>query len=125
MSCSDHFDYYELLDRDRDMPETADFCITLSDDSMEPFFPRGSDVYVSASRSPAEFEAGIFFYNGMVLCRQWCEDFSGSLHLLPANPAFRDSCISIPKHLRDRCLCLGSVLFDGKLPRPRYSSGKN
>ncbi len=118
-------DTYELLDRSSAMPEEADFCLTLSDDSMEPFFPCGSDVYVSASRSPAEFEAGIFFYNGKVLCRQWCEDLTGTLHLLPANPLFRDSCITVPKRLRDRCLCLGSVIFDGKLPRPMYSSGKN
>lgn len=111
-------DFYELIDRKSDMPEDADFCLALSDSSMEPYFPCGADVYVSASRSPEEFEAGIFFYEGKVLCRQWCEDFTGTLHLLPANPAFRDKRISVPKQLRNKCLCLGSVIHAPKLPRP-------
>ena len=120
MSIQDAPELFELLDRNSDLPEGADFCLTLSDSSMEPFFPCGSDVYVSASRSPDEFDAGVFFYENKVLCRQWCEDFSGTLHLLPANPAFRDRCIAIPKPFRDGCLCLGSVLYGRKLPRPVY-----
>ena len=119
MNVSDAPEFFELLDRKSDMPEDADFCLTLSDDAMAPFFPAGSDVYVSASRAPEEFDAGIFFYGGNVLCRQWCEDFSGALHLLPANPAFRDKSIAIPKRLRDKCLCLGSVIAEKKLPRPK------
>jgi len=111
-------DFYELIDRSSDIPEGADFCVTLSDRSMEPFFKCGSEVYVSAARAPAEFDAGIFLYEGKVLCRQWCEDFIGTLHLLPANPAFRSLSIAIPKHLRDKCLCLGSVISAIKLPRP-------
>lgn len=120
MNISDVPEFFELIDRKDALPEGADFCLTLSDDSMAPFFPAGSDVCVSASRAPAEFDAGIFLYEGKVLCRQWCEDFSGTLHLLPANPAFRDRCIAVPKKLRDRCLCLGSVLSAQKLPRPVY-----
>lgn len=111
---------YELLDRNSDIPEEADFCLTLPDGAMEPFFPAGTDVYVSASRAPEEFDAGIFLYGGEVLCRQWCEDFSGALHLLPANPAFRDRSVTVPKRFRDKCLCLGSVLSGRKLPRPEY-----
>ena len=120
MSISDAPELFEFLDRSSDLPEGADFCLTLSDSSMEPFFPAGSDVYVSASRAPEEFDAGIFLYEGKVLCRQWCEDFSGTLHLLPANPAFRNRSIAVPGQLRDRCFCLGSVISDRKLPRPVY-----
>ena len=120
MKISDVSELFELIDRTDNMPEDADFCLTLPDDSMAPFFPAGSDVYVSSQRAPAEFDAGIFFYEGKVLCRQWCEDFSGALHLLPANPALRDICIIIPKRLRGKCLCLGSVLSERKLPRPAY-----
>ena len=120
MNISDAPELFELIDRKNDLPEGADFCLTLSDDAMAPFFPGKSDVYVSASRAPAEFDAGIFLYEGKVLCRQWCEDFSGTLHLLPANPAFRDRAVAVPKQLRDRCLCLGSVISALKLPRPEY-----
>ena len=120
MNISDASDLFEFIDRTNDMPESADFCLTLPDDSMAPFFPAGSDVYVSASRAPAEFDAGIFFYEGKVLCRQWCEDFSGSIHLLPANPEFRNSCIIVPKRFWGKCLCLGSVISDRKLPHPAY-----
>ena len=121
MKNSDYSDCFELIDRKANMPDGADFCLTLSDDCMEPFFQCGSDVYVSASRAPAEFEAGIFLYNGRVFCRQWCVDFAGTLYLLPANPARRKECILIPKNLRGDCLCLGSVIYEGKLTRPMYS----
>ena len=118
VSIQDASELFELLDRNSAMPEDADFCLTLSDDAMAPFFPAGADVYVSATRAPEEFEAGIFLCEGRVLCRQWCEDFSGTLHLLPANSALKKESIAVPKRLRDKCLCLGSVISGKKLPRP-------
>ena len=111
---------YYLARRGEATPEEADLCVTICDDCMAPYVSEGDTVYVSCTEPVEELEVALFFFRGKVLCRQWCEDFSGTLHLLPANPAFRDRCIAIPKALRDRCLCLGSVLFDRKLPRPSY-----
>ena len=127
MDIADITEYYELIERRADMPDGADFSVTLQDGSMEPFFPSGAEVYISVSHTPEEFEAAVFLYEGKILCRQWCEDFAGTLYLLPANPAYRDGCAAVPLWLRDRCLCLGSVISGGKLPRPVYfrdSSGK-
>lgn len=120
MNSTDTTEYYELSERTRGTPKNAAFSVTLTDNSMEPFFPAGSDIYISVSHTPAEFEAALFLIDGKILCRQWCEDFAGTLYLLPANPARRDLCITIPARLRSKCLCLGSVISARKLPKPVY-----
>lgn len=50
-------DGYELVERDG-APDGADFCLTVTDDCMEPYIRRGERVYVQASAAPGEFEAG-------------------------------------------------------------------
>ena len=113
-------EYYELIDRRPDIPEAADFSVTIADRSMEPFFKLGADVYVSVSRAPEEFGAAVFLVDGKILCRQWCEDSFGTLFLLPVNPAYQGACTAVPLYERQKCLCLGSVIFDGALPKPTY-----
>ena len=113
-------EYYELVDRRPDIPEGADFSVTLADDSMKPFFPPGSDVYVSVSQTPSEFGAAVFYVDGKILCSQWCEDLFGTLYLLPANPAYQGAYIAVPLYERHKCFCLGSVIFEGELPKPVY-----
>lgn len=120
MNSTDTTEYYELSERTHDTPKNAAFSVTLADNSMEPFFPAGSDIYISVSHTPAEFEAALFLFEGKILCRQWCEDFAGTLYLLPANPACQDLCVAIPARLRGKCLCLGSVISRRALPKPVY-----
>lgn len=108
---------YELIPRDN-APENAGFSLCISDDCMAPYISAGARVYVCTGETPAEFDAGIFMYNGRVLCRQWCEDYTGTLHLLCANPARQGENISIPPQARDTLVCLGRVLPDAPLPRP-------
>ena len=112
---------YELIDRSPAMPPEADFCLRLGDDSMSPYLSAGETVFVKARAELEEFDAGIFLYEGAVLCRQWCEDYGGTVHLLCANPACRDKNISIPRTQRQKLRCLGKVLLSEKLPAPVYA----
>ena len=109
-----------FVERGKLTPAKAGFSLTLSDGAMAPYFPQGSTVFVDASRPPAEFQAGIFYYRGKILCRQCCEDMTGTLYLLPADPALGAQCISVSRSERSKCLCLGAVLSDIMLPEPVY-----
>lgn len=111
---------YSFIDKRDAVPSGADFCLILSDDSMEPYFARGDRVFVIRREVPAEMEAGIFYYNGRVCCRQFCEDYAGNMHLLCANPERERENLCLDKAERQRCICLGKVLTEKKLPRPVY-----
>lgn len=113
------FEEYELVEASG-APEGAQLALTLTDDCMSPYFPRGGRVYVRCSEMAEEFGAGVFMYRGRILCRQWCEDYSGALHLLAANPARQDENLRIPAAERGALVCLGRVIYPGTLPRPCY-----
>ena len=111
---------YELIPRSEDAPVGADFAISIQGDSMEPYIPDGSMVYVRRDAPLKEFEAGIFYVDGDVFCKQWCVDYAGTLHLLSANPRRQDANIVSPRDSGRTCVCFGKVLLDKRLPEPVY-----
>ena len=113
---------YELMPRDLHTPAEADFCISIQGDSMAPYIPDGSLVYVKRDAPLQEFDAGVFFVDGDVLCKQWCVDYTGTLHLLSANPLREDANRSFPRDSGQTVICFGKVLLDRKLPRPVYEA---
>lgn len=106
------------------LPEGTDFCVIAESDCMEPYIKRGGRVCVSRKQTPAEGEAGLFLYRGVVYCRQWCEDYTGALYLLCANPRRESENIRIDRKERGQCRCLGRVLTDKKLPMPIYGAAE-
>lgn len=111
---------YELIPRGPEAPPRADFCISISGDSMEPYIHDGELVYVQRDAPLREFDAGVFFVDGDVFCKQWCVDYAGTLHLLSANPRRRDANIVIPRDSGRSCVCFGKVLLGRSLPQPVY-----
>ena len=112
-------DYY-LADRTKYVPPGADYCLAVTDDCMSPAIRRGDVIYVSCTLPVEPMDAALFYHKGQVICRQWCEDSTGAIHLLCANPA-RESCnIRFGPGERERCICLGKVLLKKKLPAPIY-----
>lgn len=111
---------YELIPLDSGAPRGADFCITIQGDSMEPYISDGSLVYVKRDVPLEEFEVGVFYVDGDVYCKQWCRDYSGTLHLLSANSRRKDANITIARDSGRSCICFGKVLLGRRLPRPEY-----
>lgn len=111
---------YELIERPADAPPKADFCLTIAGDSMEPYIRDGQLVYVRRDAEMREFDVGVFFVDGDVLCKQWCLDYAGTLHLLSANPRRQDANRSFPRSSGQRVVCFGKVLLPAALPRPVY-----
>ena len=112
---------YYLAKRGAATPDAADFCVTVCDDCMSPYIKAGDTVYVSCREPVNEMDAALFYLDGRVICRQWCEDYRGTLHLLCANPAREDRNISLSPAKRRDCLCLGRVLMKKQPPAPLYS----
>lgn len=112
---------FKLIPRSGDVPEAADFSVTITDDCMQPYIMQGDTVYVSSRETLSEFDAGLFLYRDRILCRQWCEDYSGALHLLCANPARERENITVPAAERSACLCLGKIILSSKIPAPIYN----
>lgn len=111
---------YEELPLPADAPPRADFCLTVRGDSMEPWIRDGQLIYVRRGVSLQEFDAGVFFVDGDVLCKQWCRDYAGTLHLLSANPARQDANRSFPRSSGQTVICFGKVLLPRPLPKPTY-----
>ena len=111
---------YEDVPLPADAPARADFCLTVRGDSMEPFIRDGELVYVRRGEPLREFDAGVFFVDGDVLCKQWCVDYAGTLHLLSANPLREDANRSFPRSSGQTVICFGRVLLPHPLPKPTY-----
>ncbi|MCQ2406387.1 MAG: helix-turn-helix domain-containing protein [Oscillospiraceae bacterium] len=111
---------YEEIVRPDDAPEDADFAITIQGDSMEPFIPDGTRVYVRRGANLSQFDVGIFFVDGDVYCKQYCVDSEGNLSLLSANPKRKDANKYILRSSGSHVVCFGKVLLPIKLPCPKY-----
>ena len=111
---------YETIPLDPKAPRGADFCITIRGDSMMPFIGDGDLVYVKRGADMTDFDVGVFYVDGDVLCKQYCVDAYRNLHLLSANPAREDANRTIKADSMIRVMCFGKVLLPHKLPQPVY-----
>ena len=111
---------YEELPLPEEAPRDADFCIDIQGDSMEPYIPDGSRVYVKRGAPLAPFDVGVFFVDGDVFCKQWAPGYAGENYLLSANPQREDANITIFRDSGRNCVYFGKVLLGRKLPQPVY-----
>ena len=111
---------YEQIECPVDAPLSADFCINIQGDSMEPYIHDGELVYVKRDAPLHEFDVGIFYVDGDVYCKQWCRDYAGTLHLLSANPKRQDANIELRGTSGRSVVCFGRVILPHRLPKPSY-----
>lgn len=109
---------YEILEV-YDAPAGADYCITVSGDSMEPYIKDGSLVFVKRSLDLTDFDVGVFYVDGDVLIKQLFVDPMHNIYLLSANPRREDANKMISHNSTSTLMCFGKVLIN-KLPRPNY-----
>jgi len=112
---------FEWIPRPADAPPKADFCLTIAGDSMEPYIRDGQLVYVRRDAELREFDVGVFFVDGDVLCKQWCLDYAGTLHLLSANPLRQSANRCFPRDSGQHVVCFGKVLLPAPIPKPNYT----
>lgn len=96
----------------------ADFSVAITDDAMEPYIKRGETVYVSRSAFPRPGDAGIFFVNGRMVCRQYVEDSEGTIYLFAANRDRRDLDVTVPADAPSDVQFFGGLVPRRSIPLP-------
>lgn len=112
---------YEDIPRTPDMPKNADYCLTVSGDSMQPVLQDGQMVFVSVDSPVMPLEVGVWFLWGSTYIKQFDPRPDGSIMLLSANPERESANIIIPAESVPDLLCYGKVLGLKKLPKPVYN----
>lgn len=110
---------FHLVVRGADVPTAADFAVRISGDSMEPYIRDGSRVYVSRTNELSDGDVGIFFVDGDMKCKQYCEDNFGNIYLFSLNRARRDADSTIMASSGLTVFCFGKVLLGRRLPLPK------
>lgn len=77
-------DNFSEIEVGEEVPETADFGIRISGDSMEPRFVNGQIVFVQKQDTLNNGDIGIFFLDGNAYCKKLQDDEKG-LYLISLN----------------------------------------
>lgn len=96
----------------------ADFAARIQGDSMEPYIKDGSIVLVSRGAELSDGDVGLFFVDGDMKCKQYCEDSYGNIYLFSLNRKRKDADVFIPASSGVTVCCFGKVLLDRRPPLP-------
>ena len=110
---------YALIPRDAGVPADADFACRIAGDSMEPYIQDGSRVWVSRRNELTDGDVGIFFVDGDMKCKQYCEDPFGNIYLFSLNRKRKDADSVIYAAGGLTVVCFGKVLLGKRPPLPR------
>mgnify|MGYP000119703737 CR=1 FL=1 len=97
----------------------ADFAGRIAGDSMEPYIHDDSIVLVKRGATIFDGDIGLFFVDGDMKCKQYCQDYLGNVYLFSLNRARRDADVTIPASSGITICCFGKVLLKGKIPLPQ------
>ena len=97
----------------------ADFAVRIAGDSMEPYIHDDSIVLVKRGATIFDGDVGLFFVDGDMKCKQYCQDYLGNVYLFSLNRARRDADVTIPASSGITICCFGKVLLKGKIPLPQ------
>lgn len=96
----------------------ADFAVKIDGDSMEPYIPDGSVALCKRGEIIRDGDVGLFFVDGDMKCKQYCQDYVGNVYLFSANRKRRDADVEIKASSGITLLCFGKVLLDKPIPLP-------
>lgn len=96
----------------------ADFAVKIDGDSMEPYIADGSVVLCKRGAIIRDGDVGLFFVDGDMKCKQYCQDYAGNVYLFSANRRRSDADVEISASSGITLLCFGKVLLDKPIPLP-------
>ena len=108
-------DFEELTVTD-EVPRGAEFAVRIQGDSMAPYIPDGSVVYVNRDPMKAG-DVGIFWVDGDMFCKQYYKDPAGVVYLFSLNRARDDADVVLMPGGSRGLVCFGRVLMHS-LPLP-------
>ena len=96
----------------------ADFAARIAGDSMEPWIHDGDVVLAQRRVDLAAGDVGIFYVEGGMVCKQFCQDSEGNVYLFSLNRARKAADVTIPHSSDLPLLCYGRVLLSRRIPLP-------
>ena len=91
----------------------------IAGDSMEPYIHDDSIVLVKRGATICDGDIGLFFVDGDMKCKQYCQDYLGNVYLFSLNRARMDADVTISASSGITICCFGKVLLKGKIPLPQ------
>ena len=85
---------------------------------MEPYIPDGSIQKVRRGAIIYDGDVGLFFVDGDMKCKQYCQDYHGGVHLLSLNRDRADADVHIPPSAGITLMCFGKVLLPERVALP-------
>ena len=107
------FDYLPVTD---EVPPAAEFAVRIAGDSMAPWIPDRSVVYVNHDPL-SDGDIGVFCVDGEMFCKQYHRDPLGFVYLFSLNRDREDADVLLPPDSGRRLVCMGRVLHRG-MPLP-------
>lgn len=108
---------FELYPLKPDDPQGAAFAVRLQGDSMEPYFPDGSIVFVNHD-AMVNGDIGIFCVDSGTVCKQYYRDPLGVVYLFSLNRNRSDADVVIPPSSNRTLICQGRVITKRHFPIP-------
>lgn len=96
----------------------ADFAVRIDGDSMEPYISDGSIALCKRGAIIHDGDVGLFFVDGDMKCKQYCQDYAGNVYLFSANRRRSDADVEIRASSGITLMCFGKVLLDKSIPLP-------
>lgn len=97
----------------------ADFACKIQGDSMEPVIKDGDIVLVKRQIDLEPGDVGLFYVDGDMKCKQYCEDCYGNIYLFSLNRERSDADVTIWASSGISVFCFGKVILDKRPPLPR------
>lgn len=106
--------------KDYEVPKnsSADFAVRIDGDSMEPYIKDGSIALCKRGAIIRDGDVGLFFVDGDMKCKQYCQDYAGNVYLFSANRDRADADIEIKASSGVTLMCFGKVLTEKQIPLP-------
>ena len=100
-----------------DDPQGAAFAVRLQGDSMEPYFPDGSIVFVNHD-AMVNGDIGIFCVDSGTVCKQYYRDPLGMVYLFSLNRKRSDADVVLGPSSNRTLICQGRVITKRRFPIP-------
>lgn len=102
------------------VPPETDFAIHVQGNSMFPYIEDGEMVFVKKQEELNIGDVGIFCVDGSLYCKQYYRTWNGTVTLVSANPALKDTNVVLTPESGSSLSVCGKVLLGRRIDLPKY-----
>jgi SOS-response transcriptional repressor LexA len=96
-----------------------DFSVKLENSDLAPYFKAGDTIFAKRKEPLLPGDVGIFYYDGKMIVRQYCEDSFGGIYLFSVNRRKKNNDIYVPHTSKKNVCCFGKVILSESIPLPK------